>query len=101
MEARSYPDVPHHLDGEGESWGLWSAPLSWGDDVWGAPWKKPDALCHLQVPGQHRHGGLIHSSTAALANGLPYQVLLQLEALPASSVQRVREQLAFLGENGL
>ena len=38
---------------------------------------------------------------AALANGLPDQILLQPETLPVSGVQWVWEQLVFLGENCL
>lgn len=98
----SYRDVPHHLDGQGKGRGQWGLLLfsSW-NDLWASPWKKPDTPCHLLVLGQHRHGGLIDSGTAALANGLPDQILLQPETLPASSVQWVREQLVFLGENCL
>ena len=99
----SYRDVPHHLDGQGEGRGPWGWRLlsSW-KDLWALPWKKlAQALCLLQVLGQHRHGGLIDGGTAALANGLPDQILLQPETLPVSGVQWVWEQLVFLGENCL
>lgn len=98
-----YRDVPHHLDGEGKGWGSQSLlPLlsSWGDS-WASPRKRPGGLCLLQVLGQGRHGGFVHSSAAALADGLSYQVVLQPEALPASRVQRVGHWLIFLGKNCL
>lgn len=98
----AYRDVPHHLDGQGKVGGPWAGHLgrSCRSELCASP-GKPGAFCLLQVHTQRSHGGFVHSGTAALANGLPDQVLLQPEALPAPAIQGVSSQLTFLGENGL